>query len=177
PHIDWSYTPFVVQRTLSEWKRPLLAGKEVPRRAGISSFGAGGSNAHVVLEEYVEKYQSEAINRSPSYAVLIVLSARTREQLHQRVQQLLVWIQEEGGAEASVGLHNLAYTLQMGREAMEERLALQISSLAELEEELRRYIEGRHEGGNCYRGQAKQHDPLRTFAADEDGQKAIAAWM
>jgi polyketide synthase PksN len=55
PNIDFSKTPFVVQQELVEWKRPLVEingeSKEYPRRAGISSFGAGGANAHMVIEE------------------------------------------------------------------------------------------------------------------------------
>ncbi|WP_230646940.1 polyketide synthase, partial [Bradyrhizobium sp. Leaf401] len=57
PHIDFANSPFVVQQGLSDWPRPVLEEngmrKEHPRMAGISSFGAGGSNAHVVIEEYV----------------------------------------------------------------------------------------------------------------------------
>ena len=53
PNIDFGSTPFVVQQELAEWKRPVVDGKEYPRIAGVSSFGAGGSNAHVVVEEYV----------------------------------------------------------------------------------------------------------------------------
>src|SRR5205823_3636247 len=90
PHIDFSATPFVVQQELTEWKRPQGSGtgerKEAPRRAGISSFGAGGSNAHVILEEYVERRQASQGRAyrngglvSPSRPALIVLSARTEE--------------------------------------------------------------------------------------------------
>src|SRR5439155_23430582 len=96
PHIDFSATPFVVQQELSAWKRPQgpVEGASPPkRRAGISSFGAGGSNAHVILEEYVPEHQTkEARNPHPSRPVLIMLSARTEERLYERVQQLLAWI-------------------------------------------------------------------------------------
>ena len=85
PHIDFERTPFVVQRQLAEWPRPrLLEGgvhREYPRIAGVSSFGAGGSNAHVVLQEYVAQGHSEqpaADQPALDKPVLVVLSARMR---------------------------------------------------------------------------------------------------
>src|SRR5262249_2804321 len=112
------------------------------------------------------------------------------------VEQLLAWIQEHSlwasptgtekavePADAQVGasldyiLDDLAYTLQVGREAMQERLAMQVGSLQELKEKLQGYIEGRQEDGDWYRGQVKRHDAISLFATDEDGQKAIVAWM
>src|SRR5262249_35461388 len=47
PNINFADSPFVVQRELAAWQRPVLASddrmREYPRRAGVSSFGAGGS--------------------------------------------------------------------------------------------------------------------------------------
>jgi len=71
----------------------------------------------------------------------------------------------------------LAYTLQVGREAMEERLALQVSSFAELSEKLHRYLQDPQGDGDCYRGQVRRQDAYGAFMTDEDGQQAVATWM
>ncbi|HET8979037.1 MAG TPA: SDR family NAD(P)-dependent oxidoreductase [Solirubrobacteraceae bacterium] len=49
PNIDWSASPFAVNTELRDWQVP--AGR--PRIAGVSAFGFGGTNFHVVLEEYM----------------------------------------------------------------------------------------------------------------------------
>jgi acyl transferase domain-containing protein/acyl carrier protein len=49
PNVDWDRVPFAVNTELREWPTP-PAGI---RRAGVSAFGFGGTNFHVVLEEHV----------------------------------------------------------------------------------------------------------------------------
>jgi enoyl-CoA hydratase/carnithine racemase/acyl carrier protein len=73
PEIDFEHSPFTLQREAAPWHSP--AGE--PRRAGLSSFGAGGANAHVVLEEFAAPLQPEAADEPE----LIVLSAKTSESL------------------------------------------------------------------------------------------------
>ncbi|MEY4484937.1 MAG: hypothetical protein RL693_2389, partial [Verrucomicrobiota bacterium] len=55
PQIQFPKTPFILQQELADWKRPIFPREgramECARIAGISSFGAGGANAHVILEE------------------------------------------------------------------------------------------------------------------------------
>src|SRR5690606_14542274 len=73
PNIDFDSTPLRVQTEVAPWPRR----DGLPRRAGISSFGAGGANAHLVVEEYVP-------GPAPAAAPgpwLFPLSARTPESL------------------------------------------------------------------------------------------------
>src|SRR5690606_12307314 len=55
PQIAFSRGPFDVQRELEDWPQLFVEaeGRKVPlpRRAGLSSFGVGGANAHVIVEE------------------------------------------------------------------------------------------------------------------------------
>jgi len=49
PDIDFSHSPLYVNTTLKPWTVP----PDIPRRAGVSAFGFGGTNFHAVLEEYI----------------------------------------------------------------------------------------------------------------------------
>src|SRR5436853_6557278 len=61
---------------------------------------------------------------------------------------------------------------------MEERLALQVSSLQELEEKLRRYLQEPQEASNWYRGQVRRHKETVTLLnADEELQGTISKWF
>ncbi|MCX8131980.1 MAG: SDR family NAD(P)-dependent oxidoreductase [Clostridia bacterium] len=179
--MDFINTPFIVQQTLTEWKRPVveLNGEvsEYPRIAGISSFGAGGANAHVVIEEYIPKgmegYQIRVDDKNPA---IIVLSAKNEERLKERARQLLTVIGEQRYSGAD--LADVAYTLQVGREAMEERLAVMVVSIDELVQKLKDFIEGKNDTEGLFRGQAKGHkDTLTALTADEEMQETIEKWI
>jgi len=122
----------------------------------------------------------------------VVLSARNEARLYEQVRQLLAWVQLERQDERPLGqaqdrcearsLQNMAYTLQVGREAMEERLALQVSSLVELEEQLCRFLQEPKEGGSWYRGQVKRHKETMVLLSNEEElqeamQEAIDRWL
>ncbi len=200
PNIDFKKTPFVVQQKLAEWKRPMIETdgrlEEYPRIAGISSFGAGGSNAHVILEEYDNQLSVKSDQLSiKNQPVLIVLSARNKERLKEYAKKLLKYVSRHLTPDTSLlsdhspqstdncsllttHLFDLAYTLQVGREAMEERLGLIVYSLHELMDKLHDFIEGNADVEDLYLGRVKRKkDSLAVFAADEDMTKMIATWI
>ncbi|WP_255298242.1 SDR family NAD(P)-dependent oxidoreductase [Brevibacillus dissolubilis] len=183
PNIDFAQTPFVVQQDLAEWRRPVIEvdGKveECPRRAGISSFGAGGSNAHIVIEEYIPNDQHEQAHHvmiSPENPAVILLSARNEERLREQAQRLLSAIAEQPLTQYD--LADIAYTLQIGREAMDSRLALVVSSIDELTAKLNGYLSNQSGIEDLYHGQLKEHkETLAIFTADEELQLAVSTWL
>ncbi|MCB1034666.1 MAG: polyketide synthase dehydratase domain-containing protein, partial [Acidobacteria bacterium] len=168
--IDFEVTPFVVQRRAAPWHRPIVAGREVPRRAGLSSFGAGGANAHVVLEEYRDRRPSAAAVG----AEVFVLSARAEDNLKAYAARLAEAL--DNGWLDSCSLRDVSYTLQLGRRSLDHRLAVVASSREELSKSLGRFLEGTRptepgtaspQGSAFYLGHVKN---AGTFAAMLDGE-------
>ncbi|WP_428243751.1 SDR family NAD(P)-dependent oxidoreductase [Gynuella sp.] len=176
PRIHFDKTPFIVQQRLQPWlRREIIVDGQlvtVPRIAGISSFGAGGANAHVILEEY----SPEQPLQPPEAPVAIVLSAKSESQLRCYAERLLQAIEQKRINDLQ--LTDMAYTLQVGREAMEERLALMVSSIDELVHRLQQYLQGETAVEHLYRDQTKRNkEALALFDSDEELQEAIAKWL
>ncbi|MFP2957508.1 SDR family NAD(P)-dependent oxidoreductase, partial [Myxococcus sp. 1LA] len=177
PHIDFDGTAFVVQQRLAEWPRPVSQ----PRRAALSSFGAGGANAHVVFEEYLEEGGRVDSTREAHAPVVILLSATQEAALQERARQLLAWIRDPELRQGS--LEDVAYTLQIGREPMVERLALVVSSFGELEAALDDFLTAgdappKSKGKRVWRGRAERTGQgLSDVLVDEDMQQTIDAWF
>lgn len=127
PNINFSKTSFTVQQTLSPWEP--IAGQ--PLRASISSFGAGGANAHVILEEAPTLPASHYPEKS-SY--LITLSAKSDYSLLQKINDLLAWITHQDTH--AVTLNDISYTLNAGRNHYDKRCAIVASTLSELHDTL-----------------------------------------
>ncbi|UMR29436.1 phosphopantetheine-binding protein [Massilia sp. MB5] len=174
PNIDFAASPFYVQRELSAWPRPVDAasGAQRARNCAISSFGAGGSNAHLIVQEYVAPAPAAAPAGVPQ---LIVLSARTAAQLAQQAERLLGWLRAEAPAP---DLASLAYTLQAGREALAHRYAVVVASLAELEAALERCSAGQPAAGKEFRHEVDGPDEtLAMLGRDELFDQLVAGWL
>ena len=160
--IHFDATPLTLQRELSAWNEARSdAGGDsstVPRRALINSFGAGGSNACVVIEEYLGPRPVPTIDPSPQ---IIVLSARTPLALLEVQRRLLAFLR----AEPTTSLSDLAYTLQVGREHMSARVAFVVSHLDELARGLRNSLDSSLD--------TEADAGVPTFAAEEGGNPAI----
>ncbi len=71
PEIDLENSPFYIQTEKSNWE---ANKKNLPRRAAINGFGFGGTNGHMILEEYLESYHKNAsINKSNKLKESVVL--------------------------------------------------------------------------------------------------------
>ncbi|MGQ0507155.1 MAG: beta-ketoacyl synthase N-terminal-like domain-containing protein, partial [Myxococcaceae bacterium] len=111
PKIDFPKTPFFVNPSLHKWPRTLTA-----RFAGVSSFGVGGTNAHVIVTEAPETAPSSASRPRQ----LLLLSARSKSALDAMSERLAVFLKQH----PEVPLADVAWTLQAGRSIFPYRRAI-----------------------------------------------------
>jgi phthiocerol/phenolphthiocerol synthesis type-I polyketide synthase E len=108
PAIDFVSSPFFVTQALHPWNR-----NGAPRRAAVSSFGVGGTNAHIVVEEAPQ--QNSPPTRRPHQ--LLTLSARSDEALVEAERRLGGYLTRHPDRD----LADVAYTLHVGRRGFPHR--------------------------------------------------------
>ncbi len=113
PGLHLDQTPFRVIDRLTDWP------KCERRRAGISSLGFGGTNAHLILEEA----PSLVSNSTSPGPVVLPISAMSEEQLARSHRSLEHWLQTQPGMNSTT-LHRLAQSVQKGRHAFLYRRAV-----------------------------------------------------
>jgi acyl transferase domain-containing protein len=118
PEIDFANSPFYVNTEMTDWE-----GEPVPRRAGLSSFGFGGTNTHTILEE-VPAVEPSGASRPWQ---LLMLSAKTGTALDAATANLAMHLKRN----PDLNLADVAYTLQVGRPAFKHRRTVVCCDLAD----------------------------------------------
>src|SRR6266404_3856805 len=123
PKFDLANSPFYVNAKRTEWKP-----QELPRRAGVSAFGVGGTNAHVILEEAPSQTSEDSTRQSQ----LLVLSARSEQALESATNNLVEHLKRN----PDLCLADVAWTLQVGRRKFPHRRWAAVSNIPEAIEAL-----------------------------------------
>ena len=131
PHIDFENSPFYVQNEPKEWNedRPLIMG--------VSSFGIGGTNAHVIIEEPpVPEKKARTTSEWPD---LLLLSAKSEFSISRRKKDLIEFLRSK----PLLNIGDVSFTLGSGRNNMAYRSFTMASSLEEITSENRRFADGK----------------------------------
>lgn len=121
PNIDFQNSPFIVNDQLRAWDY------EGARRAGVSSFGVGGTNVHVVLEEYQNQPPSPPVGEQPQVA-LINWSAKSETAVDAYAQKLRDFLVNH----PDVSIHDIGHTLRTTRADFNWRTSIAATDPADL---------------------------------------------
>ncbi len=113
-----------------------------PRLVGINSFGFGGANAHIILEQPPAQETKRKASEKSAKSWPVMLSARSEESLKAAASGLADWVEAQDVSEGSdTLLGDLVFTLGARRNQHAYRLTAVVTSAAELVEELRAHVE------------------------------------
>jgi acyl transferase domain-containing protein len=162
PALHLENTPFYINTET----RPWIHGAETPRRAGVNSFGFGGINAHVVLEEHPGEKPSGRSHQLHWETEVCILEAGSRRGLIERGGRLTKYLARA----AEVPLKDLACTLNTRLEGQPARLAIIASSTSDLAQKLTAAL-GRLEDPKCR--QIKDNSGVYFFEQPLEGKLAF----
>src|SRR5690348_7054473 len=151
PEIDFEASPFKVADREIEWPR-----NGTPRRAAVSSFGVGGTNAHVILEE-APQTEARGQRGNDSGPAVLVLSAHDEAALQRRADELAQALRGHHDEELS----DIAATLALGRKPLRVRGAVVARDIEQARERLPQMTAQRAEAKPrvvfLFPGQGSQH--------------------
>lgn len=164
PHPD---IPFEALHLKVQNTTEIVPDDGTPLIAGVNNFGFGGTNAHIVLEEFLPPARQEQ-GIDPAHqppAFLFPLSARSPEALRALVQAYLTMLRTD----PIPTLRDLCFTVGLRREHHPFRLALVVRSLADLIEQLEAFLAQEKRAG-IITGLARAHKaPKLAFVFSGNG--------
>ena len=158
PLIDFASSPFHVNSTLAEWSAP-----RGPRRAGVTSLGIGGTNAHVVLQETPLHTAAEKTTGDRPYQ-LLTMSAKTPSALDRISQNLANYLEQNSQSR----IEDVAFTLQTGRKEFRQRRIAVVTTHDHATSLLRGAA-----SGPLYTGQAAEKAPNVVFLFSGQGSQYV----
>ena len=130
PLISFEDTPFSIPTDLTPWDCHTES-----RLAGVSSFGFGGTNAHLIVEEAPTVSEVESNVGHPQ---VLTLSAKSENALQELAQKYVTFLDNN-----IASINNVCLTANVGRSHFEHRLAVVTNSASQLQEQLSAFAKGK----------------------------------
>ncbi|WP_394843021.1 type I polyketide synthase [Pendulispora brunnea] len=142
---------------VTEWTTP-----RAERFAAVSSFGAGGTNAHVIVQGAPERPIPSKDETARASSSTVCVSAKSERSLRKQVQRLAGWLRREGCTQR---IEDIAYTALQRRNHFEHRAAFTVDSSEGLLEAAEAFLAGRAAPSWCCgSGTAQAERPVFVFS-------------
>lgn len=151
PYISLAGTPLAIPTELQPWT--VSTGN---RLAGISSFGFGGTNAHIIVEEAPLKIPNSTDSVERSWH-LLSLSAKSEQALQDLVHRYGAFL----SSHPELSLGDICFTASTGRSHFDHRLAMTAQSVEQLQQQLSAFIAGQ-QPRELITGQLTSRKQLKT---------------
>ncbi|WP_293062787.1 type I polyketide synthase, partial [Moorena sp. SIO3F7] len=158
---DWKNSPIVVATQPTTWDR-----NEPSVIAGVSSFGASGTNAHVIIEEAPAEFRIQDITERPIH--LLTLSAKTEKALDELVSNYQSYLETN----PELALADVCHTASTGRSHFNHRLGVMASEPTELIDKLLGW-KTQSELVGVFSGQPNNESPKIAFLFTGQGSQYV----
>ena len=160
PLISFQNTPFSIPTALKPWDCHTQS-----RLAGVSSFGFGGTNAHLILEE---AFSNEKIKQDCQLPQLLTLSAKSENALQELAQKYVNFLDY-----CNASITNVCFTANNGRSHFEHRLAVVGESNAQLQQQLNAFVAGKNASNLVTQQLTRRTPPKIAFLFTGQGSQYV----
>jgi len=168
PQIDLDGTPFIIPTRAQSWSS-LTHGT---RYAGVSSFGFGGTNAHLILEAPQERDVDKTTNKDSSFGRpfhILTLSARSEGTLKELSKGYVEFL--DSNFVSGPTLPNICNTANTGRQNFKSRLAVVSDKKENTKKLLGAFINGKKSSGIRYNHFDGRKQPLTAYLFTGQGSQ------
>ena len=137
-NIDFRQFDFYVQDKINEWKHKYINGKKIPYIAGLNSFGAGGSNAHIIVQEYMDN-ETQRLKKENYKANVLVISAQNMKSLVKYCNIYRDFLIES--QKINLSFEHIAYASQHDRSVLSVRLAIVACNISEAVNKIEKFVD------------------------------------
>ncbi|AJR05680.1 KR domain-containing protein [Photobacterium gaetbulicola] len=171
PRYNLSDTPFYINKVLTPWTVNTASNPSKRRCAGISSFGAGGTNVHLVLaEDSKGQPDNRTADKDTSSPCMITLSGKRLDDLTRNLERLYNFLQQDNPPR----LDDLSYSLHVAKTDYEHRMVFMSHSLSELVSDIRNVLDTGI-SANCFRSDNEQerNSRLQVLVQQKGGEEYL----
>lgn len=134
PELNLNSTNFTIARGKKDW------ASNYTRKAGVSSFGVGGTNAHIILEEYISEAMLKVKSVDLATQFILPLSAKSASSLVMYANSLADYLESY----PDVNLADIAYSLQERREVFAYRESICCSNTRDAINKLKSIVSSKY---------------------------------